>query len=265
MHASTILLAFGAAAVMAAPSYPNLDTDASMPNTRDLVHDYFNLLSKTVQDVKSKGVQRACDLTLAKLPETPKLPPHADGLKLKHVLIGRGTQNYTCDVNNATAPPVATGAIATLFDASCLAASQHALLDSATKVALAFNLPPGSGVSGPITTIPLAAANIPVAGFHYFNGAGAPVFDLNTAAHQYGMITVAKNASEKAPTDAQKGPNGEAAVPWLRLLSKGQTTNGLAEVYRVATAGGSAPAKCQGQQASFEHQYSTQYWIYGSE
>lgn len=265
MHASTILLAFGAAAVMAAPSYPNLDTDASMPNTREMVNDYFNLLTRKVQDIKAKGSQRSCDLSLVQIPAYSTLPPPAASSKLKHVIIGRGTQNYTCDTNNATAPPVATGAIATLFDASCLAASQPELLASATRVALAFYLPPGSGVNGAMTTVPMAGANIPVSGFHYFNGAGVPMFNLDITDHKMGIIPCAKNASQAAPTDAQKGPRGEAAVPWLRLLAKQGATNGLAEVYRVATAGGSAPAKCEGQPASFEVQYSTQYWFYGTE
>jgi hypothetical protein len=52
------------------------------------------------------------------------------------------------------------------------------------------------------------------------------------------------------------GPSGSAAVPWLKLLAKDGATGGIKEVYRVDTAGGSAPATCQGQPANIQVQYS---------
>ena len=46
------------------------------------------------------------------------LPGPSDGLVLKYVVIGIGTQNYTCDTNNPSSAPVSAGAVATLYDAS---------------------------------------------------------------------------------------------------------------------------------------------------
>ncbi len=68
------------------------------------------------------------------------LPPPTAGLALKHVAIGRGVQNYTCDLANATAVPVSIGAVATLFNASCVAGTYPDLLNMLPRVALQFNL-----------------------------------------------------------------------------------------------------------------------------
>ena len=169
---------------------------------------------------------------------------------LKHVAVGRGTQNYTCDLKNATAVPAAVGAVATLFNASCIASTYPDLLTILPKVAMHFDLSTVDQRLGP--------SNMAISGHHYFTNLTTPFFDLDTPAGQLGEIPCAKNNSSPAPTDAPKGQSGEAAVAWLKLLARAGATGGLQEVYRVGTAGGSPPAACTGMPAEFTVEYSAQ-------
>lgn len=179
----------------------------------------------------------------------------AAGLHLKHIAIGRGTQNYTCDVTNATAAPVATGAVATLFNASCLASAYRDFFGTLPRASMLFNLTlPSDG-----SVQHLFPSNLNVSGHHFFNASGVPFFDLDTDPDmQLGRLPCTKNASSPAPADAARGQKGEAAVPWLQLVAAEGATGGLQEVYRLGTVGGSAPAKCEGMPANFEVQYSAE-------
>jgi hypothetical protein len=101
-------------------------------------------------------------------------------------------------------------------------------------------------------------SNLAISGKHWFTNLTTPFFDLDTPAQQLGTAPCAKNASQAAPADAPKGQKGEPAVPWLKLTTRSGATGDLQEVYRVETAGGSAPASCQGMPATFEVQYAAQ-------
>jgi hypothetical protein len=104
----------------------------------------------------------------------------------------------------------------------------------------------------------MAPSNLVVSGVHYFTGLTTPFFNLDTASAKLGQAPTAKNASTNAPANAPKGQHGEAAVTWLKLLTTAGATGDLQEVYRLETAGGSAPATCAGMPAAFEVQYSAQ-------
>ncbi|CAK7204139.1 hypothetical protein SEUCBS139899_006893 [Sporothrix eucalyptigena] len=272
MHASSLLLASVAAvSVMASPAYPELTTNNAMPGILDTVSDYFNLLAEKVQQTRQSAAAPVCDLSKAVFPSnpvTPSLPPPSAGLVLKHVAIGRGTQNYTCDVTNATAAPVAIGALATLFNASCIAASYPDVLDLLPRVVLPFNL-----TDNEITafTTRLYPTNLELSGHHYFETATTPFFNLDTPTAQIGTLPCAKNSTQNAPSGTavgsdtdNRGQQGEAAVAWLKLVAKAGATGGLQEVYRLQTVGGSPPATCAGMPASFTVQYAAQYWFYES-
>lgn len=276
MHASTLLLSALGATVLAAPTYPTLVKDSVTQDGLDTVSQYFNLVARKVQEVKSNVAVPVCDLSKASMPAgmfrtftfepTSKylanssfpapsaLPPPTAGLVLKHVALGRGTQNYTCDTTNATAVPVAVGALATLFNASCVASSYPDLLNLLPKVAMQFNLT-AAGQEKIRTMVP---GNMAISGEHFFTNPTTPFFDLNQGNIPLGSAPCAKNNSSPAPADAPKGQGGEAAVPWLKLLTKVGATGDLQEVYRVETAGGSAPATCKGLPAAFNVQYSAQ-------
>lgn len=261
MYASLLLAtALGASSIIAAPTWPQLNVDAAMPNGIETVSEYFNMLAMKVEAGRSMLAAPGCDLSGAQLPVAPKpLAPPSAGLILKHVAVGRGTQNYTCDVSNPTAAPTAAGAVATLFNASCIAAAYPDLLNMLPKLALQFNLPSSAELSR------LGPSNLVVSGKHFFTTPTTPFFNLDTTGSELGQAQCSKIGTTDAPGNAPTGQQGEKAVAWLKLATNpGAFTGNLQEVYRVETAGGSPPATCTGMAAAFEVQYSAQYWFYES-
>ncbi|KAK8058696.1 hypothetical protein PG994_009144 [Apiospora phragmitis] len=231
--------ALSASTVIAAPTWPAFSKSVPMPAQLETMSSWFNALAKVVQDSRTSPQAPVCDLSQVKLPESA-LPPPSAGLYLKHVAVGRGTQNYTCDTSNPSSAPVLFGALATLFNASCIAASYPDVLQ--LKM-------------GPIDYV--------LSGHHFFTDVTTPYFNLDTTpGSQFGTIPCAKLNQTAAPADAPKGQKGEGAVAWLKLRSKDGATGDLQEVYRVGTAGGSSPATCEGMPATFEVQYSAEYWFY---
>lgn len=92
-------------------------------------------------------------------------------------------------------------------------------------------------------------------GVHYFSTKTTPTFDLR----QYGLTNTKKIASVPAPVVKGQDP----AVPWLKLAYNGLGEVGdVQEIYRLNTAGGTAPANCLGMPSNFEVQYSAEYWFY---
>jgi hypothetical protein len=172
---------------------------------------------------------------------------------LKHVAIGRGIQNYTCSQTNASAAPVSIGAVATLYNSSCVASTYPDLLAVLPNVALQFNL-----TSNDQST--LSPSNLAISGHHFFSNATTPAFDLNTSAMNLGFAPCAKNNTVLAPAGAPvgQGDQGHGAVAWLKLITRSGATGNLEEVYRVNTAGGSPPATCAGMPAAFEVQYAAE-------
>lgn len=271
MQFSSILVAALAAVVSAAPQYPRINTkDHAYPSdAMNSLSAYFKALADNVQAVKNMETPPVCDLSRAHMPEgklplqsipsytlhhtkvycaAPEgLPAPSAGLKVRHVAVGRGTQNYTCDAGNATAAPVLAGAVATLFNASCVASLYPNMLGSISSMAIHFNLTENPSL-GPDT--------LPVSGKHYFTSEGVPFFDLRTPELDIGEAPCAKNSSTPAPAQAALGQLGETAVPWLKLTTVDGATGNIKEVYRVTTSGGSAPASCGSMAATFEVEYS---------
>jgi hypothetical protein len=155
-------------------------------------------------------------------------------------------------LTNATAIPVAIGAVATLYDATCLASTYPSILALTPPVTLQFPLRSAWQTS-------LTPSNLIISGHHYFDATGVPIFDLDTTDKKLGTIACAKSASAPAPENAIKGQGDEGfgSVPWLKLVAK-RSTGGLQEVYRLNTAGGKPPATCAGQKAAFEIEYATE-------
>ncbi|CAJ2508101.1 Uu.00g092870.m01.CDS01 [Anthostomella pinea] len=254
----SILLAaaLGASSIVAAPTWPSLNWDAAKPDGLETVSEYFNMLALKVEAGKQLSSAPVCDMSKAVMPVAPKpLATPTAGLTLKHVAIGRGTQNYTCDLSNATAVPAQLGAVATLFNASCVAATYPDLLHLLPKLALQFNLTQSEVAEAER----MGPTNLIISGRHFFTNTTTPFFDLDVSAqYQLGAAPCSKDATADAPADAPKGQQGEGAVAWLRLLTRVGATGDLQEVYRVETAGGSAPKTCVGMPASFEVQYAAQ-------
>ncbi|KAM3516003.1 hypothetical protein MY11210_000285 [Beauveria gryllotalpidicola] len=250
MRLSTFFISSLAVATSAAPTWPNLQiNDLGDPlGALSAVSQYFNLVAAKVSAVKTMRESPKCDLSKAQMPTLPGLPSPAPGSQLRHVAVGRGTQNYTCD-GSAESKPKAVGAVATLFNVTCMAAMYPEVTSKVPEMAVHFNLDAANRV-GPAT--------LPVSGHHYFTAAGVPFFDLGDE----GQIPCTKNASVNAPSTDTIGRKGEPAVPWLRLLATKDATKGLGEVFRVSTAGGSPPATCKDLKGDFQVEYSAEYWFW---
>jgi hypothetical protein len=147
--------------------------------------------------------------------------------------------------------------MATLYNASCVASTYPDLLAMLPNVALQFNLTTANQKT-------LSPSNLAISGHHYFSNSTTPAFNLDTQNADLGFAPCAKNASVPAPASASVGQDnkGYGAVPWLKLLTRDGATGNLEEVYRVNTAGGNPPATCAGMPATFEVQYSAEYWFY---
>lgn len=175
------------------------------------------------------------------------LPTPGQGLRLAHVAVGRGTQNYTCTTSSPTETPSAVGAVAKLFNATCSAVRAPAVLADVTTLALSHPVPDNE------------IAQHLLSGHHEFTDKGVPLFDLNTDLNKWGYIQAKKNGTSNAPATASKGSNGLGSVPWLKLIN---VEGDYQEVYRLNTAGGVAPKTCEGIQGNFQVEYSAEYWFW---
>ena len=177
------------------------------------------------------------------------LPPPSANLTLTQVAIGRGTQNYTCANSTAQAVPVQVGAMASLFNATCLAAPYPQLLTVIPGIAVKYPVPTSSDTS--------SVANVFLSGYHFFVDATTPFFDLDTSMHQWGTAACKKNNSSPAP-------DASADVPWLKLVAKSSNGCTIQEVYRLNTVGGQPPATCDGQNATINVPYAAEYWFWAT-
>ncbi|KAL9944561.1 hypothetical protein D7B24_006941 [Verticillium nonalfalfae] len=263
MRVSTFLAPALAATVLAAPRYPELEGDNTPPRSMEAMSEYFTLLASKVQASRYTTRAPSCDLSQARMPIAPEpLPPVSEGLTLKHVAVGRGTQNYTCDVGNATAVPQAAGAVASLFNVSCIAVAYPDLLALIPKVSMQFNLSTEPLLPG-ANNHRLGPSNAVFAGDHFFYDAKTPYFHIREGDREIGDTYCGLNSSTPAPAASAVGQRGEKAVAWLKLLTKdGRTAGDIQEIYRLTTAGGSPPSSCAGQPESFQVQYAAAYWFY---
>ncbi|RMZ81814.1 hypothetical protein DV738_g1929, partial [Chaetothyriales sp. CBS 135597] len=234
-----------------------------------------------IQDARASNAGTpSCDLSSVTLPLAPTPLPSPDGLSLSLVAVGHGIQNYTCANSTAQATPAPIGAVARLYNASCLAASYPDLLAMIPNIVLSLPELSASDSSDSATTLGLS--RIALSGHHYFSTKTTPVFELDSASDplsHLGIVVGTKGANSTAPPSAPQGQNG--AVPWLYLTatnaSETVTTQGVVRVgadsqgnewkaiYRLLTAGGSAPKTCEGLDDSstgFSVDYSAVYYFY---
>ena len=171
-------------------------------------------------------------------------------------------QNYTCASASAQDTPVSIGAVASLYNASCVAANYPDILSMLPGLALEFPVPPQpSGI--------LAPSNIDLSGHHYFATTTTPIFNLDASrdpAQEIGNVVAHKAANSTAPANAVKGPNGvgNGAVVWLYLNTTNATQGDVKAVYRLNTAGGSPPKTCENSDPEFSVQYAAEYWFYST-
>ncbi|RMZ68654.1 malate dehydrogenase [Pyrenophora seminiperda CCB06] len=254
-----LILALAPAALLAAPTQ-TVDSIAALIPRQAMPAGVWDELRKTdalcdLSNValpagKSCNLYQSRDPILTTTAPTP-LPAPAQGTTLRHIAIGRGTQNYTCASASSSDVPKAVGAKASLFNATCDAARLNLItLGQVTDLSLNYAIP----------TSPEAEQRL--SGHHQFTAAGVPLFMLETPGADYGRIEAKVDVKSAAPTTASKGTNTLGSVPWLKLSATTDGSWAYKEVYRVHTAGGVAPDNCQGIQGSFTVEYSAQYWFY---
>ncbi|KAL2830591.1 hypothetical protein BDW59DRAFT_18886 [Aspergillus cavernicola] len=220
-------------------------------------------------------ILKSLDLTSCSLGDSialpqSTLPAPSEGLALKSLTLGRGTQNYTCATNANTTTPEAIGATATLFDISCLAALATDTNDDETENQSPLHILPDMLRLIPLSSVDFVASLLNsftgqdlIIGKHYFTEDGVPFFDLrgsdnSSRSTSENYIAAEKEDEMDAPAKPGYGITGD--VEWLKL---NRVEGGFREVYRVHTAGGSAPATCEGMPEVFTVDYSSEYWFYG--
>ncbi|EEP77003.1 predicted protein [Uncinocarpus reesii 1704] len=204
-------------------------------------------LGNLLKNIRPNHGGGSCGTSKVSLPETgngAELPSPASELALKYITLGVGTQNYTCANLEKSAKPALVGAVATLYDVSCLASQSSWFLDMFARM---------------VVRLPVRMVNrlVPkylgseMQGHHYFEGR-VPLFDLRTNGHNdYAYVSVA--AKVPAPQNRD--------VDWLRLDRV--DGSGIEAVYRVKTTAGKAPTSCKNMPDQFEVKYIAQYWMYG--
>ncbi|KIW04865.1 uncharacterized protein PV09_04046 [Verruconis gallopava] len=205
--------------------------------------DLFSSLAKRA-DVPAAISQ--CDLSTVKM-NTEGLPPPSAGLVLDHIAIGRGTQNYTCKDDTDASTPTLVGALATLFNVTCMAGPYASLLEVLPSIAVKFPVPDPNAALSP--------ANLFLLGHHYFTNMTTPFFNLNTDSHEWGLMACSKLNSTNAPNSAVDVTN-------LKLAAKSRDGCTVQEVYRLNAAGGQPPATCKGMASSFQVDYAAEYWFW---
>ncbi|KAJ5725415.1 uncharacterized protein N7483_006772 [Penicillium malachiteum] len=213
--------------------------------------EYYGKVSKKINQLRHTSsptkASESCDTSKISLPAFASSLPSPTGLTATYVALGRGTQNYTCADSTASSTPVAIGAVANLYDATCLAANEPDLLADLPTIAYKIALPTNEYATFP-------PANLELMGHHFF------LQPYYTREKQYGIAMTNKKDSINAPSDATKGEYG--AVTWLYLEAVSGTVGDYKAVYRVDTASGSSPTTCKGMASAFEIQYSAVYYFY---
>ncbi|WVQ77795.1 hypothetical protein IAR50_007485 [Cryptococcus sp. DSM 104548] len=194
----------------------------------------------------TKSLPTGCSVSNITVPLGASTLAAVDGQSSSTIAVGRGIQNYTC----TSGAYVSTGALANLFDVTCLYSMTSGKVDT---INLSTALPEMafSALQYPDTS------NLPVAIHHLFvdtPGSNAtsisPLFVGSTD-----QVLGSKTASFNDPTDTATN------VPWLQLTAvDGQGT--LAKsVYRIYTVNGQPPSTCDTEGENLSVQYAALYWL----
>jgi len=176
------------------------------------------------------------------------------------VALGVGVQNYTCSA--ATSKYTSTGAVASLFDISCLDKVAPAFEEIQIIAFDVWNVLPasvstdalGSKIGAPI-----------LLGFHYFipspSGTGlTPKWDFTSTGKFAGdasaFVLGAKVGDIVAPT------NPTTNIDWLALNNAGNGGTLANHVFRIDTVNGQPPASCTPGTKDISVKYTAKYFFY---
>lgn len=190
------------------PLFSGLVASNILDISHSLLSNFRQLASLNLTDCDVGDVQFPLDQT------TPELSPPGEGLSLKIAAVGRGTQNYTCQ-DDPSGQPAAVGAVATLFDASCIAATSLRFLTGAPEFAVTVAHDALVTLSLDVSAIAGSGGDTLVIGEHYFDSDSTPSFDFRLSGRKE-WIAAVKDENVPAPDSAIPG-----SVPWLKLGFKG--------------------------------------------
>lgn len=215
-------------------------------------------------------------MPLSEIDNTGASPLPSPSSSPKYIALGVGFQNYTCEYSATTQTNayvqsvLGDGALANLYDLTSILNSRD--MDQITPASLkAFEACLRQTKCDPAsqndcqTCHSIAAAPIykQQIGEHFFapiNGAQTPNFAISKTGD---FLSAKKVGDVKAPANAYKGSSGAGVVDWLYLVNNGNgLSTGLSAVYRVETAGGSAPSTCSTVGQNLYVPYTAQYWLY---
>jgi len=161
---------------------------------------------------------------------------------------------------------VATGAVAEIFDISCLASTRSKLVSTIHNDLFNFWNSSRAGsvtIQQLIETLPnVVPANL-ILSQHYFirNAAGgiSPVWDFRATQKFKGVenaVFVGRALANIPDVNPTKN------IPWLHI---GKVSGDISdEIYRIYTVGGVAPSSCvSGTTKDISVKYTSQYWFYG--
>ncbi|GJJ10925.1 hypothetical protein Clacol_005154 [Clathrus columnatus] len=212
----------------------------------------LTLLSVLGFTIGTPLLQRAftgCDVSQAVIPigQTGLTPPPAGQVPI-HIALGVGTQNYSCSTSGTF---TSIGALATLFDASCV----FEIIDYIAS----------GETGGEITIAALKAAlgySPLVLGHHYFinNPTGAagisPTFDFRADSEKgnpEAFVVTSKTEDVPSPVDPTDN------VDWLQLTAIPGQGELASTVYRILTVGGQPPTSCTPGSAPITVPYAASY------
>jgi len=206
-----------------------------------------------------------CDVSSAILP----LPSGQSVLKapsnepVHFIGVAFGVQNYTCSsANNYTN----VGAVAELFDVSCLYHSDPGLLSTIQEPLFAAwsNFTSDVTIQEAIEFLPHIVPADLILAQHYFirNSAGglSPTWDFRATKRFRGVQDALFVG--KAAASLPDPINPAVDVAWLDV---GHVSGDIAaEVFRINTVGGQPPSSCTfGSSPNITVKYSSQYWFFG--
>ncbi|KAG9255831.1 uncharacterized protein F5Z01DRAFT_699671 [Emericellopsis atlantica] len=198
-------------------------------------------------------------------------------LRVKHIALGFGIQNYTC---NEDLTSKATGALAMFYDITPLypgQSDQSLTIDAfdalPSTTLYSQDIPlnfaqPNATIEGVVEAgspfpgtddLVVDGLSIPFSGHHLFTAAGVPHFEVGNGEIDFFAYKI---DNIKAPASADAGVDGTGAVDWL-YLGAVEGSVGATLVYRVLTVGGAAH-KCTGaEEGDISTGYTAQYWFFG--
>jgi len=173
------------------------------------------------------------------------------------VALGVGIQNYTCSAT--TLKYTSTGAVASLFDISCIDKTPAFATIQSTAFKAWSAVP--AGISA--TTIGTKIAAPTLLGFHYFvtspSGTGiSPKWDFTSTGKTAGNATAFILAAKVGDIPSPAAPTTN--VDWLALNN---VQGALAsKVFRIDTVGGQPPTSCVAGSADISVKYTSKYYLY---